>query len=156
MFGRKERRNFGTVLKLPAGMFFSNVPMLGASKQMLRASKQRRNMQARTITIAIMCILLAVAIAAASQKTGAADMTLDGGKTGAVQFPHKAHQDNLKDCNICHDVFPQEKGAIDKLKAEGKLAAKQVMNTQCLKCHRDNKKAGKPSGPTGCTKCHGR
>ncbi len=134
-------------MKSDTGTFLLNVPLL-------EISRQRRSMQAKTIIIAAVCFFLAVATSVAVQNTGEANLVLDGGKTGSVAFPHKAHQDNLKDCNVCHDTFPQEKGSIDKLKAEGKLKQKQVMNTQCLKCHRDNKKAGKPSGPTGCTSCH--
>ena len=60
----------------------------------------------------------------------------------------------LTDCNVCHEVFPQEKGVIEKLKAEKQLKKKQVMNAQCIKCHRAKKKAGEKTGPTTCSKCH--
>lgn len=111
-------------------------------------------MQFKTILIAVVGILMAISIGVAAQNSGAEKIVLEGGKTGNVSFPHKLHQENLNDCDACHSAFPQEEGSIAKLKAEGKLEKKQVMNTQCLKCHRDAKKAGNPSGPTGCTSCH--
>lgn len=111
-------------------------------------------MQFKSILIAVVGILLAISIGIAAQETGAEKIVLEGGKTGDVPFPHKLHQENLKDCGVCHSVFPQERGSIENMKAEGKLKEKQVMNTQCLKCHRDEKRAGRPSGPTGCTSCH--
>jgi len=93
-------------------------------------------------------------IIAADQDKGPADISLYGGKKGEVPFPHRLHQDNLGDCKTCHDVFPQKKGSIESLKAEGKLKKKHVMNKLCTKCHRQMKKAGEKSGPTTCTKCH--
>ena len=103
-------------------------------------------------------ILIAGVALAMSAKTGedkgAADMVLAGGKRGDVPFPHLTHQEKLVDCNICHAVFPQEKGAIETLKAEGKLKPKQVMNKQCTKCHKDKKRAGEKAGPTTCKSCH--
>lgn len=88
------------------------------------------------------------------QVKGAAEMVLTGGKRGDVPFPHQRHQEILVDCNSCHAVFPQEKGAIDALKAEGKLKPKHVMNKQCTKCHKEKKRAGEKAGPTTCTACH--
>ncbi len=111
-------------------------------------------MRAKTILIWVVGILMAISIGVAAQNIGAEKIVLEGGKTGNVPFPHKLHQDNLKDCNVCHGTFPEEAGSIAKLKSEGKLKEKQVMNTQCLKCHRDAKNAGQPSGPTACTSCH--
>jgi hypothetical protein len=111
-------------------------------------------MRTKVILIATMGILLILATAFSGQKSGAENILLDGGDSGAVPFPHKKHQDSLKDCNICHELFEQEIGSIEKLKAADMLKAKQVMNTQCLKCHRDTKKAGNPSGPISCATCH--
>ena len=59
-----------------------------------------------------------------------------------------------KDCNTCHATFPQEADGLKKMKAAGQLKPKQVMNKQCVKCHKDQKKAGNPTGPTTCSKCH--
>jgi hypothetical protein len=88
-----------------------------------------------------------------AQNTGAKELNLAGGSRGEVHFPHADHQKRL-DCKICHTLFPQAKDSIEKLKAEGKLKGKQVMNKLCIKCHRAEKRAGKPAGPTTCTKCH--
>ena len=79
---------------------------------------------------------------------------LFGGKRGKVPFPHHQHQNNLGDCKICHSVFPQKSGIIEKLKSEGKLKKKYVMNKLCTKCHKEKKKAGEKSGPVACAKCH--
>jgi hypothetical protein len=90
----------------------------------------------------------------APQSRGAAEIVLEGGTSGAVTFPHQRHQDKLTDCNICHAAFPQKIGAIEELKAQGKLAKKQIMNQQCTKCHKEMKQAGEKAGPTTCTSCH--
>jgi hypothetical protein len=91
---------------------------------------------------------------AASPNMGKAEMTLAGGAQGPVFFPHQRHQSTLTDCMICHSLFPQQAGAIESLKADGKLKAKQVMNLQCTKCHNQKKSAGEKTGPTTCTTCH--
>jgi hypothetical protein len=91
---------------------------------------------------------------AAPPDRGAAEIILDGGTSGKVKFPHQRHQETLTDCNICHAAFPQKAGAIEDLKAQGKLARKQIMNDQCTKCHREKKQAGEKAGPTTCTTCH--
>jgi cytochrome c-type protein NrfB len=81
------------------------------------------------------------------QNKGAADMMLQGGKPGDVPFAHHLHQSNLGNCDLCHNLFPQAKGSIDKLKAEGKLKKKEVMD-QCRDCHKEKQ------GPIKCSECH--
>ena len=98
--------------------------------------------------------MLSMALSRAEQNKGAKDITLNGGSTGNVSFPHHRHQEKLDDCEICHSVFPQEAGSIEKLKLEGKLAKKQVMNKLCTKCHNQKIKAGEKAGPVTCTTCH--
>ena len=95
-----------------------------------------------------------IAVSLATENPGAENIMMEGGKRGKVPFPHRQHQKNQADCQICHSVFPQESGVIEKLKAEGSLKKKYVMNKLCTKCHREKKKAGQPSGPTSCAKCH--
>lgn len=56
-----------------------------------------------------------------------------------VAFPHKKHQELLKDCKKCH-----EKG-MGKIEGFGKDWAHKT----CKGCHTDMKK-----GPTGCKDCH--
>jgi uncharacterized paraquat-inducible protein A len=94
------------------------------------------------------------AVFAQTQNTGAVEIVLDGGTSGNVTFPHQRHQAKLADCTICHSAFPQKAGAIEELKAQGKLAKKQIMNEQCTKCHKEKKQAGEKAGPTTCTTCH--
>jgi hypothetical protein len=89
-----------------------------------------------------------------TENKGAAEIKLPGGKRGLVPFPHRRHQDKLGDCEICHSVFPQKAGIIKKLKAQGKLKKKYVMNKLCNKCHRQKKREGLKAGPTTCKKCH--
>lgn len=85
---------------------------------------------------------------------GAPEIVLEGGTLGNVHFPHQRHQAKLVDCTICHSAYPQKAHAIEDLKAEGKLAKKQIMNDQCTKCHKERKQAGEKAGPTSCTQCH--
>lgn len=92
-------------------------------------------------------------MAAQVPKKGPEEITLDGGRKGDVQFPHRKHQNTLGDCNICHDIFPQKLGVIKELKNDGKLQKKQVMN-HCRSCHRRLAKQGKKAGPTSCKRCH--
>ena len=98
-------------------------------------------------------VTVGVANPDAAQNRGAEQMVLHGGKSGSVPFPHAAHQQTLVDCNLCHGLFPQESGAIERLKESGELKKKKVMR-QCTFCHRKTAKAGKASGPTRCKTCH--
>ncbi|MEJ5357223.1 MAG: cytochrome c3 family protein [Desulfobacterales bacterium] len=100
------------------------------------------------------CCAAAALLAFAADDRGAAHLVLEGGTSGPVPFPHALHQEHLGDCLICHAVFPQRRGAIEALKAQGVLSRKQVMNEQCTRCHRERKQEGKPAGPTACTTCH--
>lgn len=58
---------------------------------------------------------------------------------GTVTFPHKAHQDLLKDCSKCHEKGP------GKIEGFGKDWA----HAKCKGCHQEMKK-----GPTSCSGCH--
>ena len=73
---------------------------------------------------------------------------------GEVKFPHQQHQEALKDCMLCHDLYPQQPGAIQDLMQKGTLGPKQVMNKQCVKCHKARKEAGEKTGPVACKDCH--
>ena len=86
---------------------------------------------------------------------GAETILLSGGeKMRDVHFPHHRHQDALKDCNICHDLFPKKLGSIDELKNQGKLKKKQVMQEHCIDCHKEMKATDRKTGPTSCARCH--
>jgi hypothetical protein len=100
-------------------------------------------------------VFIAVApVIPASENPGGEKLILYGGSRGEVPFPHRRHQTALGDCQVCHTLFPQEKDSIEKLKSEGRLVTKQIMNKHCIKCHRTEKRAGRPSGPTSCSQCH--
>lgn len=101
-------------------------------------------------------VLALTACIALALETGAPQMDLEGGSRGRVPFPHQAHQQTLTDCQVCHAVFAQKTGAIKAAVDAGELKKKEVMNKQCIKCHRERKRAGQPSGPTSCTQCHKR
>jgi len=112
-------------------------------------------MKAKSVLLLIGVLLIAVFAVAAEVNKGAADITLNGATMGNIAFPHQEHQTALNDdCMACHDMFAQEAGVIDKLKAEDKLKKKEVMNKKCLNCHRAKKNEGVKTGPTSCTECH--
>jgi hypothetical protein len=112
-------------------------------------------MAAHIVAVSVALILMAGAVTAVSvQNGGAEQIALKGGSRGVVPFPHHRHQNALQDCNVCHSLFPQELGGIERLKAEGKLVKQEVMKKHCIKCHKALKRQGSPSGPTTCAKCH--
>lgn len=109
--------------------------------------------------IILITLLITLIVSLSMAPTHAASREPDridifGGRSGNVPFPHAQHQDRIKDCNVCHSVFPQETAAIKKMKEEGMLKPKKVMNLQCIKCHKAEKKTGKPHGPVTCKTCH--
>ena len=104
--------------------------------------------------IPILFFLLISAVVFAVENKGSEQIEIFGGSRGKVPFPHHAHQTRIGDCNVCHASFPQEPNALVKLKENGKLKKKQVMNKQCIKCHKAEKAAGNKFGPTTCSKCH--
>ncbi|SLM28613.1 Cytochrome c, class III family protein [Desulfamplus magnetovallimortis] len=108
----------------------------------------------RMLLIITFILFAAVIVTASEEKKGEPVITVDGGSKGEVSFPHKEHQEELKECNLCHDTFPQEMGVIKKMKDNKELKKKQVMNEVCLKCHKDYKKEGKKYGPISCSGCH--
>lgn len=69
----------------------------------------------------------------------AADVVELPASMGKVTFPHKKHQEMLKDCTKCHEQGP------------GKIAdlGKEWAHKTCKQCHTD---LGK--GPTTCKGCH--
>ena len=105
------------------------------------------------LSIFFIITILSPLLLFAAQDKGSKEMIISGGKKGDVFFPHRIHQAALKDCAKCHNLFPQTPGSIEKLKADKKLAIKQVMK-QCKNCHKAKKGAGEKTGPTGCRTCH--
>jgi hypothetical protein len=124
-------------------------------------TEETLRMPLRRLTILSLPLVLAAALGAAAPTTGPAPdnpgaetLLLEGGESGDVTFPHRRHQTALTDCQVCHATFPQRRGAIEELKAQGALEKKQVMNKLCTRCHREYKAQGKPSGPVSCATCH--
>lgn len=110
-------------------------------------------MKRRAIAVLAILALFVAGVLWAGENPGELNITLSGGKKADVPFPHKMHQNGLKDCAKCHSLFPREKGVIEKLKSENGLKSKEVMN-QCRGCHKEMKKAGKSHGPVSCRGCH--
>ena len=108
------------------------------------------------LVIALVSTLLLAAgvVPAIAGGQGPQNIEIFGGSRGKVPFPHADHQARINDCNVCHDAFPQQTDAIKALKEQGALKPKKVMNLQCIKCHRADKRAGKPHGPLTCATCH--
>jgi len=105
------------------------------------------------IVLMMSCLFFCTMVFAMNKGQG--EITLDGGKRGPVPFPHRLHQNKLADdCNACHQLFPKKLGIILQMKAEKKLASKQVMNKHCIKCHKQLRRKNKPHGPTSCRQCH--
>lgn len=107
----------------------------------------------KAIVIGISVLSLAFTGTVFASGQGAKTMVLQGGPMGNVQFMHQDHQITLKNCEACHKLFPQEKGAIQELIGVGTLKKKQVMNN-CISCHKETAAKGKNSGPTSCKGCH--
>lgn len=98
-------------------------------------------------------ILLSGGISTAGDDKGAESIMLDGGSRGSVTFPHGRHQGIFVDCKPCHELFPKESHVVERMKAEGKLQKKDVMN-MCKGCHNDLAKKGQKTGPVACKDCH--
>ena len=101
----------------------------------------------------IMIFMIIAALAIEDKNKGAHQLDIFGGFRGYIPFLHHMHM-GLKNCDICHLIFPKIPGSIKDLKGEGKLTKKHVMKNLCIKCHKAEKKAGNKSSPTICTKCH--
>ena len=81
---------------------------------------------------------VALTLFAASMALAAETITLPA-KNGNITFPHKKHQELLKDCKKCHEKGP------GKIEGFGKDFAHKT----CKGCHEEMKK-----GPTKCGECH--
>ena len=83
--------------------------------------------------------LMALALAVCTGPAYAADVVELPASMGKVTFPHKKHQEMLKDCMKCHEKGP---GKIPEL-------GKEWAHKTCRGCHTELKK-----GPVGCKDCH--
>ncbi len=107
------------------------------------------------VGIFALMLLLGSLISFSSPNRGPERIVIEAGRMGNVDFPHHEHQDELKDCGVCHKLFPKEPGIIVKMKREGKLEPKKVMGN-CRGCHRERVNRGMSAGPTSCNRCHNR
>lgn len=98
-------------------------------------------------------VLPANSVLGAQEEQGAQSVVLSASAQGSVDFPHGRHQKVFVDCKPCHELFPKEAKGIEKMKAEGKLQAKEVM-TMCKNCHQKLAAKGEKAGPTACKDCH--
>ncbi len=110
-------------------------------------------MKKTAMVFLILLLVLILHSASANEKVGKEVIELSGRDKGNIAFPHEKHQKAVKDCMICHSLFPKKMGVISDMITDGKLQDKQVMN-QCLACHRDMKNTGEKTGPTSCLQCH--
>ncbi|MCJ7617986.1 MAG: cytochrome c family protein [Desulfobacterales bacterium] len=110
-------------------------------------------MKSKIFLSIIMLILLAPFSYSSEQNTGSENIVLEGGRMGKVSFPHHIHQNALGDCDRCHNLFPKTSKSIEKLKAEGKLGKKEIMN-YCRDCHNTKAINKEKAGPTSCKACH--
>lgn len=110
-------------------------------------------MKSKIILTILTLIFISLFVAASEQALSPENMVLEGGRTGNVFFPHHIHQNALGECNYCHNLFPKASNSIKKLKAEGKLKKKEVMNN-CKNCHKQKVENNEKTGPTSCKACH--
>lgn len=84
--------------------------------------------------------IVMLALTAFAATAFASDLIELPASIGKVTFPHKAHQQLLKDCQKCHASA-----------AGGKIAGfgKDLAHKSCKGCHAEMKK-----GPVGCKECH--
>ncbi len=114
----------------------------------------QKNWKFSLLCLILTGLFLGPTLSFAGQTQGRKEISLYGGKSGPVLFPHHLHQTTVKDCQICHVDFAQKEGALEAAKKSKALKKKQVMKATCLKCHRTLKKAGEKTGPTNCKHCH--
>jgi hypothetical protein len=84
-------------------------------------------------------VVAVIALVAFAGSAFAADVMEFPASMGKVTFPHKQHQEMLKDCKKCHEAGP------------GKIAGfgKDIAHKTCKGCHSEMGK-----GPTSCKDCH--
>ena len=101
--------------------------------------------------LGLFCLVSSLSFSMNNQ--GPERIVIDGGRMGNIDFPHHRHQNTLKDCKVCHQLFPKKIGSIVRLKKEGKLERQKVMS-RCRGCHKEMANEGMKAGPTSCNKCH--
>ncbi len=109
----------------------------------------------KIVFIVLTLLVVSLSVLVNAQDKGAEVVVFEKGRMQPVTFAHHMHQQKLSnDCSSCHDLFPMESGIIKEMITQEKLKKQQVMNSKCVKCHKDRKKQGLAAGPTKCTACH--
>ena len=109
-------------------------------------------------------VLVSIAIAANVPETVKIEHQYTKKKKGPVVLSHKKHAEDYKiACTECHHKWKKEEAKqpkkysdCHKEKKEGKtLGLKRAFHKNCMGCHKELKKQGKPTGPTTkCSQCH--
>ena len=94
------------------------------------------------ITSSFSSIIAIIVISVFAGTALAADVIELPASMGKVTFPHKKHQEMLKDCKKCHEKGP---GKINEL-------GKDWAHKTCKGCHAEGFNGKK--GPTACKDCH--
>ncbi len=109
---------------------------------------------------------LAMTQESAAPQQGRADIiTIDGLKAfgalerPAVLFYHDKHTKALaeqnKDCSTCHETVKDRLGLkFKRTEDKDKQAIMQIYHDNCIACHKESAKPGKPGGPVTCGQCH--
>jgi hypothetical protein len=87
------------------------VAQLKAKAKAFPLVKEQNWMNVKLLVILMSMVALiggsSIAVSLATENQGAENIVLEGSKRGKVPFPHRRHQKNLGDCQICHSIFPQ-------------------------------------------------
>ena len=89
------------------------------------------------VVLQLACVALAIFSCASTGS--AADKIVLPAESGNVVFPHKEHQESIRDCKVCH------KTALGTIKQSGQYRPHEL----CIGCHEKKK-----SGPINCVGCH--
>jgi len=90
--------------------------------------------------IQLVCVVLAILFCVFFASSGsAADRIVLPSASGNVVFPHKQHQEFIKNCKVCHKTEP------GTIKESGQYRPHKL----CIGCHEKEK-----SGPINCVDCH--
>ncbi len=109
--------------------------------------------------IAVVFAVVAVSTVVFAVDNGPETIVIDNiqKKKPAVTFPHRKHQEMLKDCKICHHKAKEGEQPKSCAECHGKVKEapkfKKAMHKKCRDCHKKEKAAGK-NPPTKCNQCH--
>jgi len=108
--------------------------------------------------VSIACFMLAGVVLAATDEIPET-VTFEGGRKGAVEFPHVAHHDAGLECITCHHNMSAEQEIPDQAcrechTADSEVKAMKAFHNNCIPCHRDENKENDLNLPTKCNECH--